>query len=245
MFPTWHAPIEPIKLVSDEVHVWRARLDQPPLCVESLLGTLTDDERSRAERFKFLKDREHFIVARGTLRAIIGRYLQIEPSQLRFCYSDYGKPALVKDFAGGAARFNLTHSHGLALFAVTCGREVGIDLEKLRPDLADGQIAERFFSAQEVRRLRELPRQQQGEAFFNCWTRKEAYIKARGEGLSMPLDSFDVSLVPGEPAELLDTRGDPQEASRWSLRELFPASGFVAAVAVEGSDWRLRCLQWP
>jgi 4'-phosphopantetheinyl transferase len=219
-------------------------LDRAEPVVRRLLKTLAPDERSRAERFYFQVDRDHFIVARGILRAILSRYLETEPEQLRFYYASHGKPELAKEFDRHGVRFNISHSQGLALFAITRDREVGVDLEAIRPGIAGEKIAERFFSPREVRVLRAPPGDLQDEAFFNCWTRKEAYIKAKGEGLSMPLDTFDVSLVPGEPAALLNTKADPQEASRWSLRELFPAPGFAAAVAVEGKDWQLRCWEW-
>lgn len=237
----WEMSPASLKLRSDEVHVWLTKLDRSPLFVQRLLCTLTEDERSRAERFYFQLDRGHFIVVRGALRFILSRYLDLAPGQLRFCYSEYGKPSLAKELGGDRVRFNVSHSHGLALFAFTYGREIGIDLERIRPGVIDEHIAERFFSPQETRKLRALPREAQDEAFFKCWTRKEAYIKAKGEGLSMPLDSFEVSLIPGEPAALLSTKGDPQERSRWSLLELFPAPGFVAAVAVQGDDWQLKC----
>jgi 4'-phosphopantetheinyl transferase len=122
---------------------------------------------------------------------------------------------------------------------------VGIDLERIRFDLAVAEIAERFFSRREVAMLRVFPTDVQRQAFFRCWTRKEAYIKARGEGLSLPLDQFDVSLAPGEPFAVRGTQKDPSEASRWSLQELIPAPGYVAALAVEGRCWRLNCWQWP
>jgi 4'-phosphopantetheinyl transferase len=233
-----------LKVTAEEVHVWAGDLDQPPYCVEKLSGYLTADERHRADRFHFERDREHFIVARGILRDILGRYVDVEPGHLRFCYGKYGKPGLSTDPGTDPIRFNVSHSKGLALFAVTYGREVGVDVEWIRPGLIEEQIPERFFSANEVRVLRSLPRELQTEAFFNCWTRKEAYIKAKGEGLSMPLDCFDVSLAPGEAAALLSTRGDADEASRWSLSELDVAPGFAAALVVEDKGWRLKCFQW-
>jgi 4'-phosphopantetheinyl transferase len=139
--------------------------------------------------------------------------------------------------------FNVAHSEGLALFAVAHNREVGIDVESLLRKLTNDQIAERFFSPKEVAALRALPVELQRQGFFNCWTRKEAYIKARGKGLSLPLDQFTVSLAPGEPARLLETAGEPDEALKWTLRDLpLPMDGdFVAALAVEGSGWRLCC----
>jgi 4'-phosphopantetheinyl transferase len=142
-------------------------------------------------------------------------------------------------------QFNLSHSHGTALYAVSRGREVGVDLEFIRCDLEAEQIAERFFSHSENETLRALPLSLRTYAFFLCWTRKEAYIKARGEGLSLPLDQFDVSLIPGEPAALLSTRSYSDEALSWSLRNLSPASGYAAALATKARDWTLSCWQWP
>lgn len=242
--PWWGlGPKTPV-LSSDEVHVWSAKLDQTVFRAHNLQQTLDGNERARAERFYFKRDRNHFIVAHGLLRVILSRYLNSDPGDLRFCYSPYGKPMLAKEFDGDRLRFNLSHSHSLVLYAVTRAREIGIDIERIRPDLAYEQIAERFFSPREVAALQTVPTSRQLKAFFDCWTRKEAYIKARGEGLSLPLDRFDVSLAPGEPATLLSTVGDPHETSRWSLRELDLAPGYVAALAVEGHDWRLKCWQW-
>jgi len=241
----WRSPPETLVLACDEIHVWRATLDQPPSQARSFLQNLAADERARAERFYFERDREHFIVARGVLRAILGGYLNRAPECLSFCYSSHGKPSLAGDSDGDTIRFSVSHSHGVALYAVTRGREVGIDLERIRSDLTVAEIAERFFSPREVATLRELPTEAQREAFFRCWTRKEAYIKARGEGLSLPLDQFDVSLAPGEPAAIVGTQPDPSEASRWSLQELIPAPGFVAALAVAAHGWCLTCWQWP
>jgi 4'-phosphopantetheinyl transferase len=207
--------------------------------------TLSADERARADRFYFQKDRERFIVGRGLLRTILGLYLDTKPEHLRFCYSSYGKPALSKGRGSDTLHFNLSHSDRLALYALTGSREVGVDLERNRPELAVDEIAEHLFSPREVAMLRALPPSMRQEAFINCWTRKEAYIKARGDGLAIPLNEFDVTLVPGEPACLRSTRGDPHEASRWSLQELAPGPGYVAALAIEGHNWRLRCWQWP
>ena len=242
---SWPPPPETLALGSDEIHVWRAALNCGAAPLQDLLQTLSADERARAGRFYFQQDREHFIAARGRLRIILGRYLVIDPNQLRICYSPSGKPSVAQECGGEAVRFNVSHSHGLALYAITHGRELGVDLERIRPDRADAQLAEHFFSPREVAMLRALPTSLQQEAFFHCWTRKEAYIKAKGEGLSCPLDRFDVSLVPGEAAALLSTPDDPPEASRWTLQELFPGPGYVAAIAVEGRGWRLRCWQYP
>jgi 4'-phosphopantetheinyl transferase len=239
----WQLPNADLLLPRHEVHVWRAPLDQPQSLTD-FFATLAPDEKQWAARFHFQKDREHFIAARGMLRAILSRYLNIKPDDLAFGYSAYGKPFLVNE-QGGDVRFNVSHSHSLALFAFAREHDLGIDVEQIRTEVAEEQIAERFFSACEVAALHALPANQQAEAFFNCWTRKEAYIKARGEGLSLPLDQFDVTLAPGEPAALLRTRIAANEASRWSMIELAPAAGYKAALVVEARDWQLRCWQWP
>jgi 4'-phosphopantetheinyl transferase len=241
----WFPPPTDLALSRDEVHVWRASLDQPASRVQNLRQTLTTRELDRAGRFHLPEDHQHFIVARGLLRAILGRYLDVEPSRLRFGYGVYGKPYLVSTYGPNELKFNLSYSNGLALYAVTRGREIGIDLEYVRPIPEAGQIVERFFSASENAVFRALPAGLRQRAFFTCWTRKEAYVKAKGEGLSLRLDWFDVSLMPGEPAVQLNVRGSSQESSRWSLRELMPGPDHVATLAVEGSDWHLACWQWP
>lgn len=242
---SWGFSLQTPTLAGDEVHVWCVFLDRATPHITSLQQILSADECERAERFYFPKDREHFISARGLLRAILGGYLEVDPGRLRFCYSPYGKPALDRAWGGDTLRFNVSHSDRLALYAVTCNRELGVDVERIRPDFAGEEIAERFFSPNERAALRRLHPDVRCDAFFNCWTRKEAYIKARGEGLSLPLDQFDVSLTPGEPAALLNTRGDPADTSRWSLREIAPAPGYAAALCVEGSGWQLKCWHWP
>jgi len=242
--PAWPPSPESVDLSIDEVHVWAASLDLAREQLERLKLTLAEDERRRAERFYFEKDRRHYIVARARLRAILARYLQSEPGRIRFSYNPYGKPLLADEPPSHGVRFNASHSHGMALYAITRGREIGIDLEYVQTRIDNDRIAERFFSDREIALLHSLPGQARARAFFNCWTRKEAYIKAKGVGLSIPLKSFDVSLTPGEPAELLRTEDDPQEASRWSLKELTPGPGYVAALAVEGHQWRLKCWRW-
>jgi 4'-phosphopantetheinyl transferase len=240
----WCLPPSEMALSSAQVHVWRVSLEPDASGVEQLQRNLSADELQRAARFHFPRDRRRFIVARGALRDILGRYLGMPPSDLDFCYSSYGKPALAHAPGEEWLRFNVSHSHELALVAVTRDREVGVDLEYLRSDIACEEIAAHFFSGSERASLRALPTEVKHQAFFNCWTRKEAYIKAHGEGLSLPLDQFDVSLAPGEPAALLATRHDPRDAWRWSLQALMPGPGYAAAVVVEGQGWHLTCWQW-
>jgi 4'-phosphopantetheinyl transferase len=243
----WAAPPAELSLARHEVHVWRAFLDQPASSGQRLAQTLAADEQLRAGRFRSERDRLHFSVGRGILRAILGRYLGLEPGQIRFQYSSLGKPALSETVGEGRVCFNLAHSHGLAVYAFTREREIGIDVEYVRLMLDAEQIAARFFSSRESAQLRALPPEQQQVAFFNCWTRKEAYLKAQGHGLARPLNEFDVSLVPGEPARLLHIVGHPEEASRWFMQELKPAGGYVAALAlpyVMGETWQLKQWQW-
>jgi 4'-phosphopantetheinyl transferase len=160
------------------------------------------------------------------------------PEHLCFDYNCYGKPFLASEFEHYQLTFNLSHSDGLALYAIVRNQYVGIDIERIRTDFEYEEIAQRFFSPREVAVLRTVPAHLKPEAFFSCWTRKEAYIKAQGQGLSLPLDSFDVSLAPGEPAKLLSTRDGPQEASRWALLTLNPGQDYTGTVAVKQRNYK-------
>lgn len=242
---SWEPAPQRPQLHHGEVHVWRAALARPPAEVEALKGLLSEDELRRAGRFHFQHDRSSFIIARGTLREILSLYVGRPPKLLQFGYNAFGKPKLIGAPGETRARFNLSHAGGLALYAVGAGREVGVDIEVMHESVPCEELAARFFSRREVAALMALPAGNRMRAFFECWTRKEAYIKARGEGLSLPLDSFDVSLAPGEPAALLATQEDGRGAARWSLRELTAGLGYAAAVAVEGGGWSLRCWSWP
>jgi 4'-phosphopantetheinyl transferase len=231
------APAGQTRLAGDEVHVWRADLNLEGSLLRELWETLSPDERLRAGKFYFQRDRDHFVVARGRLRDILSRYAGTTAGLLRFSYDRYGKPSLIGETGGDdkPLRFNVSHSNGVALYAVTTGREVGVDVEFVREDFASLEIAERFFSRHEVAALRAVAAGARASAFFDCWTRKEAYIKGRGEGLSHPLHLFTVSLAPGQPAALLCTEDDAEEAARWSLVQLFPGAGYRAALAVQGA----------
>jgi 4'-phosphopantetheinyl transferase len=240
----WNAPSEFPILGYGEVHVWRATLGLPVSDVQALEQILTADERIRANKFHFLKDRTHFIVARGVLRVILGRYLSRDPRTLQFSYTQYGKPDLATEEYDDPLFFNISHSQGMALYAISRNLNIGVDIEYIRTDIECAQIAGRFFSPYEVRMLLGVPKQMQQEAFFNCWTRKEAYIKARGLGLSLDLNVFDVSLAPGEPAAILNIREEDQDVSRWSLHALYPGPGYKGALAVEGHPKRIECWQW-
>lgn len=240
----WAFPPARLILEGDAVHVWRAFLDAEEDEVYRLSRLLSRDEGERAERFHFRTDRHRFIIARAVLRKIIGRYLGLEPERLQFAYNRYGKPALAGWFGAEEFRFNLTRSQDLALYAFSLKRKVGIDAEYVRADLAPLKVAATAFSASEFEMLKAVPEDRRTEAFFACWTRKEAYVKAKGKGLSIPLDEFDVSLLPGQPARLMNVRADPPEASRWSLVELHPAHGYMGALAVEGNAATPIFWQW-
>ena len=240
----WNHPPEFLILDYGEVHVWRATLDLPISRVQALEQSLAADERTRANKFHFPKDRTHFIVARGALRAILGRYLSRDPRTLRFCYNQYGKPTLAGEAGSDSLFFNVSHSHEMALYAVSRNLNIGVDIEYMRMDIECEQIAVRFFSPSEVNMLLAVPKGVQHEAFFNCWTRKEAYIKGRGLGLSLDLNQFDVSSTPGEAAAILNIREEGQDVSRWSLHALSPGPGYKAALAVEGHPSNIKCWQW-
>jgi 4'-phosphopantetheinyl transferase len=227
-----------------DVHVLSASLDQAGRRLQALAGLLSPDETRRAARYHFARDRDRFITARGLLRSILAPYLGVPPEGIEFRYGPQGKPRVVSQITSADLRFNVSHSNALALYAICRGRDLGVDVERVKPLSDADHIAERFFSAREGATLRALPEGERQRAFFACWTRKEAYIKATGDGLSRPLDEFDVSLGPGCPARLERVAGAPEEAARWSLAALEPAEGYEAALAIEGPLGRLSCWEW-
>jgi 4'-phosphopantetheinyl transferase len=239
--PQWRRAIPGEPVYSDQVQVWRVFLDLTELQRESLLGILSADELARADRFRFEKDKRRFIAARGMLRQILGRYLRMNPHKLRFEYTAHGKPVLAAEPGCEAFRFNLSHSGGFALYAVARGRDIGIDIERIRDDVAVGQIARQFFSPGEISSLERLHENKRKEVFFQYWTRKEAFLKATGKGISFPMQQVDVSLISGRVLSPITLLGDKRESSRWYVRDLFPGRGYAAAIAVEGGDCELSC----
>lgn len=240
----WPVPPTYPFLAENEVHVWKVELDKLANKSASFQLLLIDTEIERAGRFFFEKHRQYWIGAHAILRIILGHYLNVEPTSLRFTTNDYGKPSIIHPPAGKRLRFNLSHSGDLALYAFAYDKEVGVDVEQRRSDIEYEDLAAHYFSSYECATLRSLPLEVQEEAFFSCWSRKEAYIKARGKGLSLALDQFDVSLSPQEPARLLGCREEPEAVEHWSLRAIFPAAGYAGALVAEGFDWQLRCWQW-
>lgn len=229
----------PLALPEDEVQLWRVDLEAIGAEESRWQKILSSDEATRASRFHFSRDRQRFIAGRAVLRIILAGYLATEPNGLRFSYSQKEKPSLGPSHADSNVMFNISHSGGVALLAFTRGREIGVDVEKVRSDFELEAIARRFFSAHEQKQLAAVPAEEKPAAFFRCWTRKEAYIKATGDGLSLPLSQFDVSMVTEEQNALLATRPDASEVSRWLLRDIPGGPGYVAAVCVRGQDWKL------
>jgi 4'-phosphopantetheinyl transferase len=230
-----------VTLADGEVHVWCASLEHPPADAAELAGTLCDEEHARAARYLSPSARSQFLVGRGLLRTLLGRYLGCDSSRVAFRLGPQGKPALA---GNSALHFNVSHSYGLALFAVTRHGPVGVDVERVRPFDNDLDLAERFFCPPEARALRALAPDQRREAFFHVWTRKEAYLKASGTGLSGGLERVEVSVAPGEPARVVRIDGDEGCAARWSLEALAPAPGYLGALALAGHGHRLCCWAW-
>jgi 4'-phosphopantetheinyl transferase len=220
------------ELTGRTVHVWPVSTLAPDAAVERFRPLLAPDETDRAGRFRFERLQRSFILARGALRVLLGRYLNTAPGEIDFSYGVKGKPALA---APNRLQFNASHSGDLALFAFTTDCEVGVDVEAIRPMRDIEDVAKRFFCAEETAELRSLPDGQREHGFFLCWTRKEAYIKATGDGLSTPLDAFRVSLRPGEAAALVHLERDPIAAQAWTLHDLTPAHGYAAALAYRDS----------
>jgi 4'-phosphopantetheinyl transferase len=213
----------------NEVHVWAGSLGCPGPVVQRLRALLSEDEQARADRYRFERDRSRYVVGRAQLRCLLSRYLTVAPAELHFEYGAYDKPALT----GCKLRFNLAHSGPVVLYALTCAGEVGVDVELEGTNLAGERLAERFFSATEVASLRSLPRSERPRAFLRCWTRKEAFVKARGDGLQLALDSFDVSLAPGQPVAVMRTGWSKSEPTEWRLSDLSDEdAGYVAALAI-------------
>ncbi len=228
-------------LADDEVHVWQVDLLAWEKDAGSLFELLDPEERERAERFKFPAPRNQFVISRALLRRALGAYLRMDEREVRFRTTANGKPELA---ANSDLRFNLSHTQGATVFAVARHRQVGVDVERIREDTNAMELAERFFSRPEVEWLQSQPASELLASFFSCWTAKEAYIKAQGEGLSLPLGSFGVLPAPGGCELQLRVYEDAEESRRWSMRRLDVGPDLRAAVAVEGEGSRVRLGQW-
>jgi 4'-phosphopantetheinyl transferase len=235
----WLRPPAGLQLDSNEVHIWRTSLDVSPAVRNRLAAVLSTAEQERAARFAFARDRNRYTVARAIIRQLLGGYLGEPPENVVLGTLPHGKPIVAATASIPGLRFNLSHSHESALCAFCLGHELGIDIEKIKPQVAFEGIESRYFSPRERAELETLPQDLRPEGFFLCWTRKEAYVKARGEGLKVPLEGFSVSLTPGKPVVLQSS-----DEERWSLYSIHPAAGFVGALAVEGRGHRLQFWEW-
>jgi 4'-phosphopantetheinyl transferase len=238
--PSWPGACPPLDLAPGEIHVWCAILDRPPDEVARFAAILSEEERARAGRFVADSVRQQFQVARGLLRTLLGRYLDLNPRQVQFRLGSQGKPALANE---PSLQFNLSHSYGVALLAVSRHGEIGVDVERLRPFENDLELADRFFTPPEAIALRSLGAGQRQQAFFQVWTQKEAFLKAKGTGLSGGLERVQVSVTLEEPARVVAIDGD-EEAAQWSLEVLTPFAGYIGAFAMPRREYQLRCWHW-
>jgi len=226
---SWQTHLDPVSVKERAVDLWAVRLAQEQSLIDEVAAILSSDERLRASRFRFERDRRRFIWARGVLRCLLAEYLDADPEVLSFAYGARGKPALTGDH-GRSLSFNLSHSHELTLIAIAPAHlDVGVDVELIRPMPDAEAIASRFFAPAEIAKWRTLPRYAQEVAFFHLWTRKEAYLKATGEGVTRHLASFEVTFTADEPVALR-VPGDEQESARWILTAVTPAPGYAGAL---------------
>jgi 4'-phosphopantetheinyl transferase len=243
MNAVWDCVAEVQPFSGPEIHVYSAHLDGPN--AQNCERLLSAEERVRAEQFRFEKDSARFIVARATLRTILGQYLGVHPTNVQFTYEVNGKPILAnRQKADQILHFNVSHSQGLALYAVSNCAPLGVDVEFLRPIPDMAQIARSYFSKGEYAALSAVPAAHQVHAFYKCWTSKEAFIKATGDGLSFVLDRFEVELRPDHPSQLLSLDGDTDDAAAWTLKELAPGPGYIGAVAIRRRDVAISCKAW-
>jgi 4'-phosphopantetheinyl transferase len=240
----WSIPDEHLQLMPGAVHVWRLDLDLSCEAITALQSHLTEDELIRAARYRFDRHRRRFIACRGQVRRILARYLQEDAGRLSFEYGLKGKPILAAPWRRSKIEYNVSHSHELALCAVALDRELGIDLEQLRTPYDFEGIASQFFAAEEVAVLNSLSEQSRLAAFFACWTRKEAILKAVGAGLSIPLNQVVVSVAPQEPAALLRFETESGDSHKWWMQNLEPSPGYIGAIASPGSPLRSACWQF-
>lgn len=235
---TWTSPPRRLELNGSEVHLWRVDLDRHPSAIPAVAQTLAPEERRQAAAFRSERDRHHYILARGALRSILALYLQTKPGGIVFCYGAQGKPEL----AGGPVRFNVSHSGALALYAISNARDVGVDVERVRPGM-ERDVAGWFLSLRGIRFLEALPPRARRRAFFQGWTRMEAYSKARGEGIVAGLKNFETFLG-GSDSVSLCAPGGPPKATPWWLHDFRPRAGYVAALAAQGGKCGIKYWNW-
>lgn len=235
----WSQAPSHLEYPSGRVDVWRVHLDSP-MKTESEPSLLSSDEMARASRFHFERDRNHFTRCRSALRSLLAGYLEIPADEIRFEYLRSGKPQLAAEQNPRALQFNLSHSASMALIAVGSEHRLGVDIEKIRSDVDTSSLAERFFSLRERAGLEALPDHLRVPGFFACWTRKESFLKATGDGLSFPLADFSVTTHPDLDPALEEIRGNTEAPKQWFLADLSVVDGYRATVTIEGAFSRLE-----
>ena len=240
----WQTPSQPLALLPQAIHVWKIPLQPPRLWLPKLWEMLNVEEQQRAKRYKSQALQDTFVTARGTLRLILHRYLHIEAAHIQFASGTHGKPFISEPVTAPPLTFNLSHSAELALLAIAVNRQIGIDIEHHRRTTNYPSMINRICSPQEQLFLKGLPPEEQQKTFLTCWTRKEAYVKALGQGITFSLKTVTVSLDEREPPEILHVEGNEKESSRWSMRELYPDPDYEAALVGEGNDWTHSCWEW-
>jgi len=231
----WNNPPEKLTLLPHEIHLWRANLDLSSLIIKNFINILSEDERNRANRFRFKQHRDRFIAGRGILRQLLANYLQLKSEQVIFEYSDRGKPHIASWLNQDSLQFNISHSQNLALYAFNYQRIIGVDLEYIKDKIEYKQLAKRFFSNQELQLINSYPSEEQKTIFFQLWTAKEAYLKATGYGLSGSLDKIEFTLNKNSKLSLIATKQDPQQIPHWLVDNFIPQENFVATIAVKNS----------
>jgi 4'-phosphopantetheinyl transferase len=244
MTSPWRSRTQPGELGHAETHLWVVALNLVPGKLPDFRSILSPDEQDRTSRFLGDVDARRYMAARASLRSLLGAYVGIEPGRLRFTYDRFGKPGLGGEAHAVSVRFSVSHSVGLGLFGFVRRHRIGVDLEHIRAGIDIENLAKNHFSRNEFQKLRSLPPDRQVESFFCCWTRKEAYLKGRGEDMSYGLDDFEVSVSPGEPVAILRANDDPDVSRRWTLEHLTPEPGYPGAAAVETNNVTFQCFQW-
>ncbi|MCC7128862.1 MAG: hypothetical protein B6D39_01030 [Anaerolineae bacterium UTCFX2] len=237
----WLVPPAKMNLEANQVHLWRAGLSRDPAAQQAAWAVLSDDERARAYRYRNDEDREHFIARRGILRALLGSYLKIPAAEVKFVYNPYGKPSLAAVSTIDPLQFNLSHSNGMALFGFAWSTRVGVDLERIQPDRGVLELAEKYLSINEREYLAQLAPGAQTGAFFRCWTRKEALLKAQGAGLLIPPEQIEVSFGSDQPAQILAIRGGIEPLDNWYLQNVDFDEDHAAALVVERQAFSTCC----
>ncbi len=240
---SWSPAPPEVKLTSKEIHLWLAPLESISSCIGFLQHTLAPDEKERAGRFRYTKDRNYYIVVRGMLRNILSRYINISPEQIQFRYNDYGKPYLNPLHNKAKLQFNMSHSSGFALYGIVHDDEIGIDIERISSIPEIDKLMDDYLTGEEKTRFHVLALNERTEKFFRYWTLKEAFIKAKGCGLALSMSQVEVQEESGKFVSLIDIKERPKEASHWSIYPLSPAAGYAAAAVTKKNCWNLSCWQ--